>query len=561
MSIHLQAAINTYSPLILDAAELAAWQGGAWHPPMGTTASASAAMLHDCVFVTDSRQLPAPGTSPHCIFIPLLGPNFNGHTFIEDALSKGATGYLYDPRYHCPAPSAPTKEVLRLAVMDTRKAYMALAAAHRHHTLTRTRLIAISGSCGKTTLRSYLHQLLAPYGAVISTLNNHNNDLGVSQTLLRAQAATSFVVCEMGMRHRSDLTGLVKIARPDVCVLTGVEPTHLSCVGGSLDEVYAGKLELFRAAPEAVWIAPSANPRLMAELLAEQHQAGRGCFSEAHEPVVDPQLSIYTVRVVASRPDYTSLTTTTQLLPSGGKVAADAPAPDTPITLTVDTIHSAAPRLLAAALCAAGQVLPEQSLSTLNHRKVQTRTSSRFAVIHHSHRGLIIDDTYNASPASMQAGLASVLQWLDHQPQPFAGTCTVILGDMLELGHAAKKFHHDLGQWLQRQWHKRSCTGGAAQLHLLLCGPLSQQIAADWPNTAAAGPVIYHYATAAQLLTGAPWQSLLEAWRSPPQPPAVVYLKASHGIGFFKLVADLNAAVADDSSTPAHSCSTQESMS
>lgn len=549
--MNLQTALNTYLPLVLDSAELATWRDLEQNPPsIATTTSPSSTLLHECTLVTDSRQLPPPSHSPHCIFIPLLGPNFNGHSFINDALDKGATGYLYDPRYHQPVPATKVP-VLGVPVINTRKAYMALAAAHRRHTLSHSRLIAISGSCGKTTLRSYLHQILAQYGTVISTLDNHNNELGVSETLLRAQASTQFVVCEMGMRHRTDLAQLVKIARPDVCVLTGVEPSHLSCVGDSLDEVYAGKLELFHGAPKAVWIAPSSNPRLMAELSAGHSHAG--CFSEGHDPAIITQLAMDEVRAVATRPNYASLTTTIELI----RTRAASP-PEAPITLTVDTIHSAAPRLVAAAICAASQVLPAKPLLALNHLTVQTQTRGRFAVIHHSPRGLIIDDTYNASPASMQAGLMSVLQWLDHQPQPFSGTCTLILGDMLELGQAAAKFHHDLGQWLHGRHHERHSATCPLRLHLLLCGPLSQQIAAGWHSAAGAlasatamATTINQYTTVAELLAGAPLQSLLQLWSSAPppeaDPPSLIYLKASHGMEFVKLVAQLKSVIPADS--------------
>ena len=287
MSIELRAAINTYLPLVLDSAQLTQWQNSEWGQ-LAAAAPTSPVLLENCRFVTHSQQCATvAATESQTIFVPLVGPKFNGHDFIAEAVQLGATGYLFDPKYHHPDHIA-TSSLIRVPVVDTLKAYQALAAAHRRHTLTNTQLIAISGSCGKTTLRSYLQQILAHYGVVTSTRANENNEIGVCHTLLRATHSTDFVVCEMGMRHRHDLIDLTTIARPDVCLLSGVSKSHLSCVN-SLDDIYTGKLELFKQAPQAIWLAPSADSRLLAQLYAHSansaNEVRAGCFSDYQETV------------------------------------------------------------------------------------------------------------------------------------------------------------------------------------------------------------------------------------------------------------------------------------
>ena len=161
----------------------------------------------------DTRTL-----EPGDIFIPVKGPNFDGHDFIPEAIKKGASKII--------------DEDLGQFAKKYRKKLTA-------------QVIGITGSYGKTTLKDMLHAALSPYFNVVKSHQNQNNEIGVPLTLLNATAETDIIIVEMGMRKKGDIAYLSKIARPSIGIITGIGYSHQAFFKSQKD-IAKGKAALFQ---------------------------------------------------------------------------------------------------------------------------------------------------------------------------------------------------------------------------------------------------------------------------------------------------------------------------
>ena len=190
---------------------------------------------------TDTRTVAEGDT-----FVALRGERFDGHDYVADAVRRGARMVVVD------RPDARCEGAAAMVVADTLRAYMALAALARDR--FNGRVLAITGSAGKTTCKAFATQLLtARYGErVAAPPANENNEIGVSKLLLNASNdAHDAIVVEMGARHYDDVAELVAIARPDVGILTNVGEAHLE-IAGSRERVAEMKWALFARGAQAV---------------------------------------------------------------------------------------------------------------------------------------------------------------------------------------------------------------------------------------------------------------------------------------------------------------------
>ncbi len=191
--------------------------------------------------VTDSRTLERGQT-----FLALHGERFDGHDHLDEALAKGASALVVDDAQRIP------HGVPALVVADTRRAYMHLAAASREQ--FSGKVVAITGSTGKTTTKHFLGSLLsAHYGAdrVLVTQANENNEIGVSKLMLRAGERHRVAVVELGARHSGEIEELAAIARPHIGVLTNIGEAHLE-IFGSRERLAATKWGIFAFGAQAV---------------------------------------------------------------------------------------------------------------------------------------------------------------------------------------------------------------------------------------------------------------------------------------------------------------------
>lgn len=187
------------------------------------------------------------------LFLALRGENFDGHQFVEEAIAKGAIAVVTD---HALPLSVP-----QLVVKDTLEAYQALG--HWWREQFEIPIIAVTGSCGKTTTKELIAAVLGPHGNVLKTQANYNNEIGVPKTLLELRSEHQFAVIEMAMRGRGQIALLSQIARPTVAVITNVGTAHIGLLG-SEEAIAQAKCELLaEMSNTGIAILNHDNPRLL----------------------------------------------------------------------------------------------------------------------------------------------------------------------------------------------------------------------------------------------------------------------------------------------------------
>ena len=342
---------------------------------------------------TDTRSL-----QPGDLYIALAGENFDGHDYLDQAEKAGAAATIVHKNVHTNLPC--------IKVEDTRKALGGLAAAWRQS--FNGSVVAITGSNGKTTVKEMTAAILSEQGEVLATQGNFNNDIGLPLTLLRMNQE-GFAVIEMGANHSGEIAYLTNITKPDVAVITNAGPAHLEGFG-SIKGVAEAKGEIYQG-------------------LAEQGVAIVN---------LDDEYSAYWLNLNDNRKTLTfsmgdtsaNICGTWKSTNKGGELQVKVNEEDLTINLQVHGIHNAMDALAAIALSESLQVPREKMAKALSEfRSVHGRLN--FHQI--SDSLIVIDDTYNANPASLNAGI-EVLGTL-------LGEHWLILGDMGELGVEGKRIH------------------------------------------------------------------------------------------------------------------------
>jgi UDP-N-acetylmuramoyl-tripeptide--D-alanyl-D-alanine ligase len=350
-------------------------------------------------FSTDTRQMRAGEA-----FVALRGPRFDGHEFAAGALARGATGVVVDKNVSLP------NDVAGIRVGDGLRALGDLAAARRR-TLP-LRVVGVTGSNGKTTTKEMIAAVLSTRGAkVAKSPGTENNLVGLPHTLLRLTGEEDFAVLEMGMNHPGEIWRLAEIARPNVGVITNVAPAHLEGVG-SLANVAAAKEELaLGLAPASILIVNARDPRLVA--IAERF-AGRKVLVGGNGPL----------RLLSSSPTA-----------NGQKIEVEVEGRRASVDLAIRGDHNVENALLAIATGLALGVDLDAALAGL---ATFTPLAMRLQVVVTPNGARILNDAYNANPASMEAALAV----LAAEP---ARRKLAVLGEMWELGAEAARYHREIG--------------------------------------------------------------------------------------------------------------------
>lgn len=358
---------------------------------------------------TDSRKV-----VPGMLFAALPGRTFDGHDHIDHALANGAVAALVCKDAGTDLP------VLKVA--DVLQALGALAAHWRAQ--CPARVVGITGSNGKTTVKEMIASILQLTGSVLATEGNFNNELGLPLTLFRLDKSDEYAVLEMGAGNPGDIAYLARIARPDVGVITNIGPAHLQGFL-SIEGVAAEKGEMYAA------------------LTSE----GAAVINAA-EPWVDMWQQINAADTTYY---FNGENSHVRAIKNATQVRVATPIGEFPLRLPLPGEHNLANALAATAACIAlGVPLAEIKRGLETVKPVPGRLSMV------SSRGgwTVIDDTYNANPASLYAAL----QVLASQ----GGERWLVIGDMLELGADSRKMHAEMGDAARSLGVKRLFAVGEA---------------------------------------------------------------------------------------------------
>ncbi|MEM1382260.1 MAG: UDP-N-acetylmuramoylalanyl-D-glutamyl-2,6-diaminopimelate--D-alanyl-D-alanine ligase [Pseudomonadota bacterium] len=395
----------TGAPVLWTAADLtAATRGrveGAWQSVTGVS--------------IDTRSL-APGE----LFVALEGENRDGHAFVADALAKGAGAALVTRRPEDVAADAPL-----LVVGDTLAGLQAIGRAGRDRATAK--VVAVTGSVGKTSTKEMLRQILATAGTVHAAEKSFNNHWGVPLTLARMPPDADFAVIEIGMNHPGEITPLSRMARPHVAVVTTVEAVHLEHFN-SVAEIADAKAEIFQGLdPGGTAVLPADNP-YFGRLSALTGGANQIRFGQTGD-----------FRLLSAKV-------------AGEATVIRAEVGDAPLSFKLGApgAHFAGNALAAlAAAVEVGADLARCAVALCQWKAAEGR-GSRWEILL-GPAGLdgklsLIDESYNANPASMRAALAvlATAPVTDDIGRVARGRRIAFLGDMLELGPQEKEFHAGL---------------------------------------------------------------------------------------------------------------------
>jgi len=353
----------------------------------------------------DSRTL-----QPGDLFVALKDVR-DGHEFVAAAFAAGARAALVSDAYQ----KQPGDGVL-LRVADPLAGLQAIARAARAR--TSARVVAVTGSVGKTGTKEALKACLSRLGPTHAAEKSYNNHWGVPLTLARMPAASAYAVIEIGMNHRGEIAPLARLARPHVAIITNVEPVHIGHLG-SLTAIAEEKSDIFLGLePDGVAIAKRDSPQF-ALMLAAAERRGARVISFGHHPEAD-------VRAMA-----------VELDGDASNVTIDALGRELTYRLGAPGAHLVDNSLAVVAALLALGVDPVDSLQALARISPPPGRGQRTVLRISNGELLLIDESYNASPASVRAALAT----LGTVPRSRCPRRVAVLGDMLELGRSAAELH------------------------------------------------------------------------------------------------------------------------
>lgn len=356
---------------------------------------------------TDSRRI-----EERALFVAIRGPHFDGHEFVEEALERGAAAALLSSSVELAA------EASWIRVPDTVRALGEIAHARRLE--FPGPVVAITGSNGKTTTKEMCAAILDAAGVrVRRSPGNFNNEIGLPLSLLELDDEDEALVVELGMNHAGEIDRLARIAEPVIGTITQIAPAHLGPLG-SIEAIADAKGELFeRLRPDGIAVVNQDDPRVEAQ--AERFSGKRIGFASS-------AAAEWLAQEIESASGY-------------ARFRLVSPYGERELELSVPGRHMVENALCAAATAAATGLLGERPLSAISKGLESfAGVAGRLRIRRGARASTVIDDSYNANPASVEAALRTLRE------VAAGGRAVAVLGDMLELGNGARKLHADIGE-------------------------------------------------------------------------------------------------------------------
>jgi UDP-N-acetylmuramoyl-tripeptide--D-alanyl-D-alanine ligase len=350
---------------------------------------------------TDTRAI-----REDCLFIALVGDRFDAHDFVENAIDSGAQAVLVEHPIDVVVP--------QLVVKSTKIALGSLSSWV--HQQCETPTVAITGSCGKTTVKEMVASILSLKGQVLFTQGNFNNDIGVPLTLLRSQISDDFAVIELGANHIGEIAYTTQLVKPDIALVNNVESAHIEGFG-SLEGVKQAKGEIYTGLKDgalALVNLDSWGEAMWEDVLISKRVKTLSMQNSSANFFADD------IKI-----DCQSIASFTLYTPYG----------QTEVVLSIIGKHNVANAVAAAAITLEmGATLEEVRLGLMSLTKVKGRVE----ITPLNNRIKLIDDSYNASVPAMKAAVDLLAT--------FQGVRWLILGNMAELGNESLALHRQVGE-------------------------------------------------------------------------------------------------------------------
>ncbi|MCT9845046.1 UDP-N-acetylmuramoyl-tripeptide--D-alanyl-D-alanine ligase [Leclercia adecarboxylata ATCC 23216 = NBRC 102595] len=362
-------------------------------------ADVSGELTFDAV-TTDTRKI-----TPGCLFVALKGERFDAHDFAEQAKAAGAGALLVSRKLDIDLPQA--------VVKDTRLAFGELAAWVRQQ--VPTRIVALTGSSGKTSVKEMAAAILSQCGNTLYTAGNLNNDIGVPMTLLRLTHEHEYAVIELGANHQGEIAWTVSLTQPEAALVNNLAAAHLEGFG-SLEGVAKAKGEIYTGLPvDGIAIMNADNNDWL---------NWKSVIGDRKTWRFSPN---------AANSDFTA--TNVHVTSHGTEFTLQTPTGDVDVLLPLPGRHNIANALAATALTmAVGAPLSAIKAGLANLKAVP----GRLFPIPLAENKLLLDDSYNANVGSMTAAV----QVLSEMP----GYRVLVVGDMAELGDESEACHIQVGE-------------------------------------------------------------------------------------------------------------------
>ncbi len=359
--------------------------------------------------IIDSRQ----EINTNTLFIALEGDRFDGHDFVAEVLSNGASVAIVSSLDKLK--TAELKDKVLILVEDTLQALQQIAKAYRQE--FKIPLVAITGSVGKTTTKELLHHCLKTTYKTLSTKGNYNNDIGLPLTLLGIEEQHDLAVVEVAMRGLGEISRLVNIARPTCAIITNAELVHLEHLG-NIDNVIKAKCEVLEtlSAQDFALVNGDNLP-----LLKRANTYPCRIYTFGYNDDCD-------FKLVEISSDKTGLFITVQILQEKAKLKFPISAPKLALNIV--------------AAIGAAYILGVPLQESISQIGSYVPTENRLQITYLPEGGILINDTYNANPLSMQAALETASNLKGNN------RLVAVLGDMFELGSYEEKGHLEVGGYV-----------------------------------------------------------------------------------------------------------------
>ena len=401
--------------------------------------------------VTDSRQV-----VDGALFVAIAGEHVDGHDFVDAAARQGAAAALVEREIK----SAP---IAQIVVPDTVAALGALAKANleaRKAIDEPFTIIGITGSVGKTTTKDLLHALLSTQGETVAPKGSFNNEIGLPLTALKVGERTRYLVAEMGANHTGEIARLTKIAPPDIAVVLKVGVAHLGEFG-SVERIAQAKSEIVRGeAPNAITVLNADDERVAAMSGIAKGDVFWFGIDKAQAHDIDGYMAADDIALDdLGHPVF-------ELVSSQGV--------EQRVSLGIGGRHNVMNALAAASVAKLlGMPLERIAQVLADTRRISPHRMAVSEVERDGARFTLIDDSFNANPDSMRAGIDGLMAWRSQEDQqPYR---VAVLGSMLELGSDEHNLHRTIGAYaLDGGVDALICVGGGDDASL---NALAQDIA------------------------------------------------------------------------------------